>query len=415
LQVDIPYGKNKIKVEIPEPCKILIPRKVKTKNQKKIFENALKNPIDKKPIKDFIEESERLLIIVNDATKPTPTARILEYLYPFIINHADVVFLIATGTHRDPTEDEYRYIFGKFYDVFKKQIFVHNARKTDNLKYIGKTKNGTEVSINKMIFEVVNVLVIGSVEPHYFAGYTGGRKSIIPGIASYQTVEANHKMAMNSKAHSLALKDNPIHEDMMESVKFLEKLNIFSIQTVLTIDHEIYAVTAGDLNKSFYEAVEYAKQIYGVPLNEKANIVISVAPYPMDINLYQSQHALENGSLALEENGVIILVSKCRKGVGNDDFLKLLSKSDSHQGIMNIINDKYKLGDHKAARITKIGTWAHMWAVTDLDDETIKKSHLKPYKNIQSAIDDAVELIKKKVKQPKTIVMQSGNLTVPLI
>jgi len=415
MRVDIPYGKEKIKVNIPEPCSILVPNKVKISKQNETIEKSLKNPIGREPFEKFAEKSKHLLVIVNDATRPTPTSKILEYLFPVLSTHPDIKFIVATGVHRAPTEEEYRFIFGKTYDDFKEQIYVHDARKDEDMEYLGISKNGTEMYINKMIPDIGNVLVIGSVEPHYFAGYTGGRKSFLPGVASYKTIEMNHKLALSDDACSLALDGNPVNEDMIDAMNVLKDINVFSIQTILTGDHKLYAVTAGDLIKSFDAAIKYAHQVFCVSLKQKGNIVVTAAPYPMDIDLYQSQKALDNGKLALEDDGIIILVSKCRDGVGEDAFINLLSKADSPKKILEILGKEYKLGYHKAAKMAQIGIRAEMWAVTDLDDETIKKSQLKPYSNIQSAIDDAIKLIKEKGKQPKTIVMPSGSLTVPLV
>ena len=414
MQVNIPYGKEKIKVNISEPCEILIPNKVSIKDQDKLIENALENPIGFESYDEFAENADRLLVIVNDATRPTPTSKILSYLLPVLSSHPDVRFLVATGVHRAPTEEEYRFIFGDTYEVFRRRVYAHDARKDEDMKYLGRSKNGTEMYINKLVPEYGNILVIGSVEPHYFAGYTGGRKSFLPGVASYKTIEMNHKLALSDDACSLALDGNPVNEDMIDAMNVLKNLNVFSIQTILTGDHKLYAVTAGDLIKSFDAAIEYAHQVFCVPLKQKGNIVISAAPYPMDIDLYQSQKALDNGKLALEDDGIIILVSKCRDGVGEDAFLELLGKADSPRRILDILGSEYKLGYHKAAKMAQIGIRAQMWAVTDLDDEIIKKSQLKPYSDIQFAVDDAVEIIKKKGKQPRIVVMPSGSLTVPL-
>jgi nickel-dependent lactate racemase len=135
----------------------------------------------------------------------------------------------------------------------------------------------------------------------------------------------------------------------------------------------------------------------------------------MDIDLYQSQKALDNGKLALEDGGTIILVSKCRDGVGESTFLDLLCRADSPEGVFDILGEEYRLGYHKAAKMAQIGMRAQMWAVTDLDDETIKKSMLKPYQNIQSAVDDAAKIAKDKGKTPRIIIMPQGSLTVPYI
>jgi nickel-dependent lactate racemase len=152
-----------------------------------------------------------------------------------------------------------------------------------------------------------------------------------------------------------------------------------------------------------------------VPLKKKGNIVISAAPYPMDIDLYQSQKALDNGKLALEDEGIIILVSKCRDGIGEDAFLRLLCTADSPQKVLDILGDEYKLGYHKAAKMAQIGIRAKMWAVTDLDEDIIKKALLIPYKDIQKAVDDAIKLMKAKGKKPRIIIMPAGSLTIPII
>ncbi len=415
MEVDIPYGKENIKVNVPDNCEILVPKKVTIENQNKLIEEALENPIGFESYDEFAEDTDRLLVIINDATRPTPTSKVLKYLLPVLSSHPDVKFLIATGVHRAPSEEEYRFIFGDTYKVFRRKVYAHDARKDEDMTYLGKSKNGTEMYINKLVSEYRNILVIGSVEPHYFAGYTGGRKSFLPGVASYKTIEMNHKLALSDDACSLSLDGNPVNEDMVDAMDVLKDLNIFSIQTVLTGDHKLFAVTAGDLHKSFDAAIKYSNQIFCVPLKQKGNIVISAAPYPMDIDLYQSQKALDNGKLALEDDGVIILVSKCRTGIGEDGFLKLLSKADSPKKIFEILDEEYKLGYHKAAKMAQIGIRADMWAVTDLDDDIVKKAMLKPYSDIQTAVDEAVKIIKSKGNEPKVVVMPFGSLTIPII
>jgi len=415
MQVEIPYGKENIKVKVPDDYEILIPKKVSIKDEDKLIEQALENPIGFESFDEFNDAADRLLVIINDATRPTPTSKILKYLLPVLSSHPDVKFLIATGVHRAPTEEEYKFILGDTYKFFRRKVYAHDSRKDEDMTYLGKSKNGTEMYINKLVSEYKNILVIGSVEPHYFAGYTGGRKSFLPGVASYKTIEMNHKLALSDEARSLALKGNPVNEDMVDAMNVLKDLNVFSIQTVLTGDHKLFAVTAGDLHKSFDAAIDFSNQIFCVPLKQKGNMVISAAPYPMDIDLYQSQKALDNGKLALEDDGVIILVSKCRTGVGEDGFLKLLCKADSPKKILEILDEEYKLGYHKAAKMAQIGIRAEMWAVTDLEVDIIKKAMLKPYSDIQTAVNDAVDLIKSKDKKPRAIVMPLGSLTVPLI
>lgn len=415
MKVDIPYGKDHVKIEFDIPCKMLMPNEYEVGDEKDIISSALSKPIGMEPFVEFARKAERLLVIVNDATRPTPTRTVLESLRDVLAEHPDVKFIVATGVHRAPTEDEMEFIFGDALDEFRDRIFIHDARRSEDMVYLGKSTNGTEMFLNKMVPEIGNILVIGSVEPHYFAGYTGGRKSFLPGVASYRTIEMNHKLALSDSARALALEGNPVHEDMIDAMNVLKDLNVFSIQTVLTGDHKIYAVTAGDLFESFDAAIERANEVFCVELEKKANIVITVAPYPMDIDLYQSQKALDNGKLALEHGGILILVSKCRMGVGEEAFLKLLDSAEDMEGVLDKIGGEYVLGYHKAAKMAQIGTWAEMWMVSDLPDGTVKRAKLVPQPSVQDALDKAIVEMRARGKEPGLVIMPAGSLTVPLV
>jgi len=352
---------------------------------------------------------------VNDHTRPTPTARVLEALRPTLSAHPDVRFLVATGAHREPTEGEYRFIFGDLYDEFADRITAHDARRDEDMAHLGTSSNGTEMYINRMVTEADDILAISSVEPHYFAGYTGGRKSFLPGVASYRTIEMNHRLALSNRARALALDGNPVHEDMVDALRELGRMNVFSIQTVLTGDHRLFAVTAGDLHGSFYAAVSEAFKVFCAPLSRRGNIVITVAPHPMDVDLYQSQKAVENGRYALERDGVLILVSRCADGIGGRTFFELLSSEPTPQGVLYRINKDYRLGWHKAAKMAQIGVWAQIWAVTDLPDETLEAIHIRPFHDLQEAVDAAVDHVRARGREPRTVILPAGSLTVPVL
>ncbi|ABE51896.1 nickel-dependent lactate racemase [Methanococcoides burtonii] len=415
MNVKIPYGNDFVDIDVTIPHEVLSPNEPEVGDELSIILEALSNPVEKEPFVEFANNADKILVIVNDATRPTPTARVLEEVQDTLRSHPDVKFIVATGAHRGPTEDEFRFIFGNLYDEFKDSIYVHDARKDEDMEYLGVSSNGTEIYLNKMVREAGNILVIGSVEPHYFAGYTGGRKAFLPGVAGFKTIEMNHKHALSNKAQSLALEGNPVAEDMTDAMAVLSDLNIFSIQTILTADHGLYAMAAGDLFKSFDAAVEKANEVFCTSATKKGNIVLTAAPYPMDIDLYQSQKALENGRLALEEGGIIIMVSKCRDGVGEDTFLNLLSSSATCEDVMEKTSQCYKLGFHKAARMAQIGTMAKMWAVSDLDDEILLRAKLEPQESVQKAFDKAVAVIKADKKEPYAIILPQGSLTIPLI
>ena len=416
MEVKIQYGHdNYISADIPQNNLLGVynPNSVDKIDYRKEITEAIENPLNKTSFQDYINTDEKIIFIVNDGTRPTPTKKVLECIYP-LIREKDIYFVIATGCHRAPSEEEYHFIFGKeIYEDLRdrNRLHSHDARK-DEMTYLGKSSNGTEMYLNKIVAQAKKVVAIGSVEPHYFAGYTGGRKSFLPGVASYETIRQNHKLALSKKAQALALSGNPVHEDMMDAMQVLKEIDVFAIMTVLDRDHDIYAATAGDLEDSFYKAIDKADEVFCVPIPEKADIVVSAAPYPMDIDLYQSQKALDNGKLALKKDGIIIMVSQCRTGIGEESFFELMSSAETPQEVLEKIKDEYKLGYHKAAKMAEINLWADSWAVTELSTEQMKKVHFKPYHDLKLAIEDALE---KKGQDAKVIVLPFGSITVPKI
>ena len=225
----------------------------------------------------------------------------------------------------------------------------------------------------------------------------------------------NHKLALSNRSRTLAVEGNAVSDDMTDALENLKDMNVFSIQTVLTGDHRIFAVIAGDLHESFRAAVEEANKIFCVPLKERGNIVITVAPYPMDVDLYQSQKAIDNGKFTISSGGVLILVSRCADGIGGKTFFDLLSSAGSPQEVLYRINKDYKLGYHKAAKLAQIGVWARMMAVTELPDDQLKAIGIEAFDDLQKAVDDAIEHVRAQGEEPKITFMPSGSMTVPVL
>lgn len=411
MKLDIAYKRETVPVEIADDriLKIVEPNDVPLTDEGVVIANGLKNSVGKYSFDSFLDGCEKLLVIVNDGTRPTPTARVLKHIHPEL-KKINVKFIIATGVHRAPTDEEYRFIFGDLYDHYKDDITSHDARK-DEMVHLGISSNGTEMAINKLVTEYEKVMIIGSVEPHYFAGFTGGRKSFLPGVSSYKTITMNHKHALHPDAHALKLEGNPVHEDMLDALKSLT-CEVFSIQAVLDKKHKIYGLTSGDINESFFQAIDKAEEIFVAEIPEKADIVISIAGYPMDVDLYQSQKALDNGKLALKDGGILIMVASCREGLGEEAFYELLSSSDKPEDVLKKIKENYVLGYHKAGKMAEVNLWADVRAYSDLEDDLWKKIFIKPVNDLQVEIDEA---LLEKGPDAKVIILTDGSMTVPKI
>jgi nickel-dependent lactate racemase len=410
MRIEIPFGRESVAAYIRDENfgEMVYPNEVDVGDEFETLIRALENPVDSVSFDQFLSDAKDILFIVNDATRPTPTAKVLDII-SHKISKLNVRFIIATGVHRASTEEELQEIFGKHLDLFRDRITIHDANDEASMESIGVSKNGTEMQVNRLALEAQKIVIIGSVEPHYFAGYTGGRKAFLPGIASYKTIEQNHKLALQSSAHALSLEGNPVHEDMEDAIQAIKDKDIFCIMTVLDREDHIYAATAGDITESLKAAVEKSHKVFSVEIKEKADIVVAVAPYPMDVDLYQSQKALDNAKLALNPNGILILVSKCRDGVGHDTFVKLLASADDPQGVLDKIRESYVLGYHKAGKMAEIARWAQIWAVTKIDPQLMRSIFIRPFWTVQEALDAAI----REKGNERILFMMAASMTVP--
>jgi len=411
MKLQVPYGKDgRLEAEIADACVlgVIEPNEVKIGDETEVIRQALANPIGSPSLKEFLKDARDVLFIVNDPTRPTPTARVIDMIQDDIAGHK-VSFIVATGIHRAPTEEEYIQIFSeKYYKKYKDVIHSHDAKR-DEMVYLGTSKNGTEMKVNKRGVDAHKIVIISSVEPHYFAGYTGGRKSFLPGIAAHETIEQNHKLALKQEACALKLKGNPVHEDMIDALSTVKK-EIFTISTVLDKNHRIYAATAGDIYKSMEAAVSKAEEVFCAKIPQKADIVVSVVKFPSDIDLYQAQKGIDNAKYALKEGGILLLVAKCRMGIGEESFVKLLSSASSPKDALERIEKKFVVGYHKAAKMAEVGLWAQTWAVTDLDPKLLESIFIRPFSSLQTALDEAR---KEKGQDAKVLVLLDGSLTIP--
>jgi lactate racemase len=407
-KIEIPYGKTSMPLELKEDRLIDVVSPRQTPVDDSSIVRSLSNPLKFPDLVSFLSERRKILVVINDYTRPTPTSTVLNSLD---LREKEVTTIVALGTHRPPSARQLEEILGGPRPPYGGGVVLHNSGDDSQLKSIGRTSRGTELQFNTQLFDADGIIVVGSVEPHYYAGFTGGRKFLLPGLAGVTSIEKNHSLALDERSTILRLEGNPLHEDFMEALDIFDRYDdIFSIQLVLNRDHQVSYTLSGHIVESFNRAVDHAKEIYVVPVDTKADIIVTVARPPTDLDLYQAHKAIENVKPALKDQGVMILVSPCLDGIGPRNFYELLAYGGSVNAF-NITKDKYRLGDHKAARIAQLLKEAKLFGVTTIDPKITRAAGITPYEDLQSAVDAATNM---KGNDSRILVVLDGCLTVPV-
>jgi nickel-dependent lactate racemase len=406
MKIDVPYGQSSKQLVLSDdrPIDIVSPRA--TPPDESSVTTSLSHPCKFPNLASFLSGRRKLLVVINDHTRPTPTSVVLRALD---LKENEVTTIVASGAHRAPSQPELEALLGGLRPPYGGSVIVHDSRDEPHLKSVGRTSRGTELQFNNYLFDADGIIVVGSVEPHYFAGFTGGRKFLLPALAGFRSIEMNHSLALDERSTILKLEGNPVHEDFMEALNIFDRNDdIFSIQVVLNRDHQVSRTLSGHVVHSFTDAVDRAKEMYVASVHTKADIIVSIARPPMDLDLYQAQKAIENVRLALNDQGVLILVSPCTDGIGPRGFYDLLASGGD---VFSTIREGYRLGYHKAAKLVQLLRRARLFAVTDLQPDTLTDISITPYKDVQSAVEDATKL---KGNDSRILVVLDGCLTVPV-
>jgi nickel-dependent lactate racemase len=422
MRIDVPWGTGTTPVEI-EPLRIagvLGANVERAEDPAAVLRAALNLPGAE--FEAFLASvPSPLLVVVNDGTRPTPSAAVLAELRPALERWLqapghELSFVVATGTHRVASPREIDHIFGA--DLAKAhagRIVSHDAKDRESLVPLGETARRTKVWVNRLLAEAEGVVLINSVEPHYFAGYTGGRKSLFPGLAGYDTVWANHMLSMEKGSQHLMLEGNPVHEDLEEALALgVAGRQVYSIQLVLDKDHRIGFASTGSLDRSFSEALAVADKQFVLELEQRYDVVVAVAPHPMDCNFYQTNKAIQAGALAVKTGGVLIVVSECPYGLGeNQTLYDMLAAADSPaDALARAERQEYKLGVQQATRIADILGRAEIWVVSSLTDDDVRAMFMTPYASVQAAVDAALA---RQGEAARVLFLTEASITVPRV
>ena len=397
MQVQLPYGKEKINLEVPDKnlLDVVVPKEyIAPDHPEVIIRKAVLNPLGSERLSEIATEGDRVAIVVDDYTRPCPTQEllppVLEELRRAGVEDSDVLIIIGTGTHKPPSFDVIRNIVGD--KISRNYSIISNDINSCQYVHVGKTKMGHDVEILKEYVESDVKVILGDIEYHYFAGYGGVRKSILPGVSSGKTVQQNHKLMFHENARAGVLKDNPIHLEMNDAMHLAGC--DFALNVVLNSHRRVVGAWSGDPAAVLDAGVKLVDEMYKVKVKDKADIVVTAANgYPHDIDLYQAYKALHTALPVIKDNGVIVLVAECSGGHGNEIYRTWMERYKTSEEIKKALMKNFVMGAHKAYYHLKAIENHPVILVSNMDKEEVEGLfHLIHAPDVLSALKKAFEI-----------------------
>jgi lactate racemase len=344
---------------------------------------------------------EKVVIVTSDVTRPTGSEIYLPMLVARLneagVRDRDIEIVIALGIHRKQTEAEQRRIVGELYGRIR--VSDHDCDSPGTLVYLGETSRGIPVEVNRSVAEADRLILTGAITFHYFAGFGGGRKSLLPGVSSRRSCMASHFALLNPeegsgkhpKAVTANLEGNPVHEAMLEACAMREP--DFILNTVLTPDKKILAAFAGDWRAAHLEGCRFYAQAFSYPIRERADlVVVSCGGFPKDINLIQAHKSMEYASRALKPGGIMILLAECRDGYGNATFFNWFSYPSCGE-LESALRKRYEINGQTAWSVKEKAERFRIVLVSQLPPAEVRTMGMIPAASPQEALDLALPLL----------------------
>ena len=408
------YGNTTLKADVPDRCiqDILVSNEMEHERRGgDAVRYALEHPVGTPRLSSIAKPGQKTVIITSDISRPLPSHEllppVLEELAKAGVKDEDITVVFALGSHRKHTEEEKKHLAG---EAVYARVKCIDSDPTDCISF-GTTSRGTPVDITRVVAEADLRICLGNVEFHYFAGYSGGYKAIMPGVSTPAAIQANHRMMVRDDAKAAKLEGNPLREDIEEAGAMVGAA--FIVNVVLDEHKKIVYAAAGDPVKAHRDACAYLDRMYLKPIDKLADIVIvSQGGAPKDANLYQTQKALDNARHAVREGGTVILVGACPEGLGNRVFEEWMMAAGEPDDLIDRIHRHFMLGGHKAAAIAMVEKKAEIMMVSEMPDELVRKLFMTPMRNVQEAFDAAVN---KYGPGASVIAMPFGGATLPVL
>ncbi len=424
-KIEIPAGNDKLVLRVPEgtTCQIIAPKEVlEAGDELEIIRRAVENPIGSRRLKDMVKPTDRVAMVVTDITREIHEREIIPVLLKELafggVQRDNITIVVACGTHRPNTPEEIDQMFGD--SVRGYRVINHDPYDKNKLTYLGKSKRGVPIFLNKVVADADVRITTGGIEPHLFAGYSGGVKSISVGTAGEETIAATHSLRMtleHPRTRLGVIKDN-IFREFLTEVAMTVGID-FVVNVVQTGDKRLAKVTSGHPVQAFEEAVKTAVEMYEVAIPRAADVVLSVPGYPKDRDLYQAVRAgnsvLFGPSPAVRKGGVLIIPARCQDGLGHEGFHDILAASPSAAEALETIKRKDRItpGELVGYKTARFMVWCSDVYVTDCEipEKTLRRMHF----NVAKTAQDALDAVLGRSANPYLVVMPYGTMTIPVV
>lgn len=412
--LEIPFGHGSVAMEVPETNLLAVVEPVAataTGSATAVVATALANPIDTPRLRHLVHPGKRVAVVTSDLTRPCPSAVLLPPVLAELnaggVADGDITVVIALGLHRPMTDAEHELAVGP--EVFRR-VRVLNHNPADTVP-VGTTSRGTPVELFRPVVEADVRVCLGNVEFHYFAGYSGGAKAVLPGCASEAAITANHAMMVRVEAAAGRVEGNPLREDLEEGVALVGV--DFLLNVLLDAEHSVVAAFAGDVTTAHRLACARVRECGAVAIPAPADIVVvGAGGHPTDLNLYQAQKALDNAARVIRHGGIVIWVARCEEGLGNPVFESWLRSAGSPAEVLRRIQERFVLGGHKAAAVASVLQRARIFLVTQIDEDTVRACGMVPFADVGSALEEALAQLG---PSARVLAMPRGGSTYPAI
>ncbi|MEA3475425.1 MAG: nickel-dependent lactate racemase [Candidatus Cloacimonadota bacterium] len=417
MNIKLKYGKGckELKISSENIIDVLEMKEIPTcKNPYQLIKQKLNSAIGTESLSKLLEKKmpKNIVVIISDITRPGPFEQLLKPLVDEIlatgIDRSKIRFVIANGTHRKMTDAEMRFQYGNWIvDNFSTQN--HDCRASNLVSY-GKMESGNELKINKTVANADFLITTGILNTHYFAGFGGGRKSILPGVCGYETIRRNHSNIIYDYARLGNLEGNLIHLEMCEAA---EKVGVdFCVNMLINAKKQLVNCFAGDIDKVFHTGAEAIRNLYSVKFSQYADVVItSAGGYPKDINFYQSQKALNNIIDLVKDGATIVMFAECKDGVGQDEMERVLASAKNLDELFSIKQKDIQIGGHRAFATGKLLKKADILVISSMKPEKVRRIHFIPMKSFDDCIDF---IIKKHGKDFSSYIVPNGSMFFPI-